>query len=236
MSASPAAKRPGARIFAWAGAAVFAASLLYFLLSYVITFGEARFGTPQLLPIALNTALFSAFALHHSLFARTPVRAVVARLVPRGLERSFYVWVASLLFIVVCAAWQPVAGIAWHVEGPAEWALRALQFIGVSLTLHSARVIDIWDLAGVRQTADGAAEFKAEGPYAWVRHPIYLGWLLIVFPVGTMTMTRLVFAVVSSVYLLIAIPLEERTLRATTGGAYDAYIGRVRWKLVPGVY
>ena len=79
-------------------------------------------------------------------------------------------------------------------------------------------------------------EFKTDGPYGWVRHPIYLGWILLVFAVGTMTMTRLVFAVISSAYIVIAIPFEERTLRAHSGGAYDDYIRRVPWRLVPRIY
>jgi protein-S-isoprenylcysteine O-methyltransferase Ste14 len=69
-----------------------------------------------------------------------------------------------------------------------------------------------------------------------VRHPIYLGWFLIVFPVPLMTMTRLLFAVVSSVYILIAIPFEERSLRRTSGGAYEPYRRKVRWKLIPRLY
>jgi protein-S-isoprenylcysteine O-methyltransferase Ste14 len=69
-----------------------------------------------------------------------------------------------------------------------------------------------------------------------VRHPIYSGWFLLVFATSPMTGTRLLFAVTSSVYLLLAIPFEERSLLATTAGAYDQYRQRVRWKLIPGVY
>jgi protein-S-isoprenylcysteine O-methyltransferase Ste14 len=79
-------------------------------------------------------------------------------------------------------------------------------------------------------------EFKSVGPYGWVRHPIYTGWFLLVFATTPMTGTRLLFALVSSAYLLLAIPLEERSLRATTAGAYERYSERVKWKLVPGVY
>ena len=111
--------------------------------------------------------------------------------------------------------------------------------------MGSARVIDIWELAGVRQAglkADARRPtpddltFKTTGPYGLVRHPIYLGWFLMVFGVPTMTMTRLVFAVISCAYLVMAIPLEERTLRRTTAGKYDDYIRLVRWRIVPGVY
>ena len=78
-------------------------------------------------------------------------------------------------------------------------------------------------------------EFKTDGPYGWIRHPIYLGWILVVFSVGTMTMTRFVFAAISSVYLLIAIPFEERTLRSQSLN-YDDYMRRVPRKLIPGIY
>src|SRR5688500_12122674 len=160
------------------------------------------------------------------------------------VERSVYVWVASLMLIAVCALWQPVAGVAWQVEAPAAWLFPAAQLAGVWLTLRSAAIIDIWDLAGVRQAAGGPEvpplqdllQFKTEGPYGWVRHPIYLGWLLLVFPVATMTMTRLLFAVISSAYIVVAIPFEERSLRRASHGAYDAYMRRVRWKLIPGLH
>ena len=239
-----------ARAFAWGGTLLFFASLSFFLYSYVVTFGETASlspaggssgaaGEPAVLrPAFIDILLFTAFALHHSVFARGHVRAWVARRVPPHLERAWYVWVASLLFIAVCLLWQPVPGVAWRAEGAARWFALGLQGVGIWLTLHSAMVIDVFELSGLRQLSPhkGAMEFKASGPYGWVRHPIYSGWILIVFAIPTMTMTRLVFAAVSSAYLLLAIPFEERSIRAASSGAYDAYAKQVRWKLVPGVY
>ena len=74
------------------------------------------------------------------------------------------------------------------------------------------------------------------GPYRWVRHPIYLGWLLLVFGVPHMTATRLAFAAISSAYLVVAIPFEERSLVETFGDEYRRYQQAVRWRLVPGVW
>lgn len=232
------AQHPAARAFAWAGGALFVAALVYFLFSYSVTFGEIVEGTAAPGAIGFNVILFSAFALHHSIFARDAVRAFVRRNVSAPLERSVYVWVASLMLIGVCYAWRPVAGVAWHIPSPWNWAMVPVQLVGVWLTLRATAVIDGLELAGIRQVLNPQSpmEFKTDGPYGWVRHPIYLGWILLVFAVGTMTMTRLVFAVVSSVYILIAIPFEERTLRAHSGGSYDDYIRRVRWKLFPGIY
>lgn len=242
-------------MFAWTGAALFLASLGHFLFSYGIRFGEPVAGPFDPAAAAVDIALFSAFALHHSLFARTPIRQRVQTALGGLSERSFYVWVASLLLIVVCALWQPVAGVVWQVPAAVAWLPPLVQLAGVWLTLRSAAAIDIWSLAGVRAAPDASGtpssagrgqgapdangdtqEFKTDGPYGWVRHPIYLGWFLLVFSVGTMTMTRFVFAVTSAVYILIAMPFEEGTLRRTAPEAYGAYMRIVRWRLVPYLY
>jgi protein-S-isoprenylcysteine O-methyltransferase Ste14 len=182
----------------------------------------------------------------------------VARLVPRGLERSFYVWVASLLFLAVCLSWQPLTGVVWDVPVPARWLLYVVQLAGVVVTLRSASRIDIWELAGVRQArtavsstsaqpqpdtspaspppADGASTLEVGGAYRWVRHPIYFGWVLMVFGTPTMTASRLLFAGISTLYLVLAIPFEERSLTAEFGAAYTAYQRQVRWRLVPGIW
>jgi protein-S-isoprenylcysteine O-methyltransferase Ste14 len=231
------ASHTAARAFAWAGAVLFAAALAYFLFAYSVTFGEITEGDIDPRTLLIDIALFSAFALHHSVFARNSARAFVRRIVPAHLERTVYVWVASLMLIGVCARWQAVPGVLWHVPPPWAWLMMAIQLAGIWLTLRSAAVIDGLELAGVRWKSEvGNWEFKTDGPYGWVRHPIYLGWILIVFAVGTMTMTRLTFAVVSSVYLLIAIPFEERTLRRNSAGAYDDYMRRIRSKLIPRIY
>ena len=232
-----------ARAFAWLGAILFFVSLAFFLFTYMVTWAVPVASGDTTRAITWNVLLFTVFACHHSVFARERVRAAVARLLPAGLERSFYVWVASLIFVAVVLMWQPVPGVAWQVDGVARWILWALVAWGVWLTLRSAAVLDIGELAGIRQAgragkASGAGEieFKTTGPYGWVRHPIYSGWFLLVFAVSPMTMTRLVFAVVSCVYLLIGIQFEERSMRASPPGAYDRYMAQVRWKLLPGIY
>lgn len=225
-----------ARLFTWSGALLFVVSLAYFAFSYSWTFGAPRLDGSTTGAVPWNVTLFTAFALHHSLFARVRVREWMTRIVPPDLERSVYVWIASVLFIVVCAAWRPVPGVAWQADGAALWTLRTLQAAGVWLSVHCAAIIDIRQLAGLRPQAPGLSKFETRGPYGWVRHPIYAGWMLFVFAASPMTMTRLAFAVVSSAYLLIAIPFEERTIRAASGGAYGRYAAKVPWRLIPRVY
>ena len=233
-------QRASARLCAWGGAVVFVLALVYFLIAYTTTYGVPAPGGGSGTAVTWNVVLFVLFASHHSVFARDTARAWIARRVPRGLERSVYVWIASLLFIAVCALWRPVPGVAWQADGAFLWVLRILQAAAVWLTLRSAAILDIGELAGIRQAGGaapaGAVTFKAHGPYGWVRHPIYSGWLLLVFAASPMTMTRLVFAVVSGAYLLAAIPWEERSMRTAARGAYERYAAQVRWRLVPGVF
>jgi protein-S-isoprenylcysteine O-methyltransferase Ste14 len=228
-----------ATIFAWMGAALFLSALGFCGWSFVVSWRSYPLDAANWPAALTNVALFSAFALHHSVLARLRVREVVRRVAGVRLERSVYVWVASLLLIGVCWAWQPVLGVWWQLRGIPMWEGRILQLVGVALTLVGAGAIDVTELAGVRQ-AEGSlraggmpAEFKTTGVYGLVRHPIYLGWVLMVLAAPTMTATRGVFAVVSCVYLAIAIPLEEASLATTAGPLYAEYRQAVRWRLIP---
>ena len=115
---------------AWAGATLFLASLIYFAYFYLVWLGQPQAAIPRVNPaiaVLIDVLLFTVFALHHSLFARSGAKAWIARRVPRGLERALYVWVASLLFMSVCWLWQPVPGVAWQTSGPARWLLLGVQ-------------------------------------------------------------------------------------------------------------
>jgi protein-S-isoprenylcysteine O-methyltransferase Ste14 len=237
-------RRSSARAFAFAigGGLLFAGALVYFLVAYVVWFDALAAPASRPRDIAIDVALFSGFALHHSVFARTGARTWLQRVAAPELERSIYVWIASLLFLGVCYFWRPVAGEIWTSHGTVRVLLYALQGTGVVLTLGAARRLDVLELAGVRQVQRAQARqhepprLDQTGPYRAVRHPIYAAWLLLVWAAPTMNGTRLVFAAVSTAYLLVAIQFEERDLRRAFGPAYDAYRARVRWRLVPYVY
>lgn len=240
MPASPSPSSTAARVFAWAGGVLFVASLAWFVYFYYGILGHRaapreRFG-PHL---AMDVLLFGVFAGHHSLFAREAVKRRLTRWVPAPLERSVYVWTASSLFFVVCLAWRPVpGGELYELMSWRSWLMRGVQASGVLLIARSAGVLDALELAGIRQVqGDGrASDFRIVGPYRWVRHPLYLGWMLFVFSAPAMSVDRLAFAVISTVYLLVAIPWEERSLEASLADPYRAYKRQVRWRVVPFLY
>jgi protein-S-isoprenylcysteine O-methyltransferase Ste14 len=228
---------------AWWGAAAFVASLLWFIYSYLVRYGLNPASDHAVGVVVVDVTLFSIFALHHSLFAREALKRRVQQLVPPYLERSLYTWISSLLFLIVCTAWRPVPGVAYEVTGPWQVAGFALQLAGIGLTIKASSALDMLDLAGVRpvlaaRRLDPVVHVPLEttGVYAFVRHPLYFGWALFVFGSPRMTATRAVFAIVSTAYLMLAVPWEERGLIRTFGKDYEAYQRKVRWRMLPGVY
>jgi protein-S-isoprenylcysteine O-methyltransferase Ste14 len=225
------------RGFVWIGGALFVGSLTATVVVYAFSWSSSRLGRPVLWPaLPANIAWFLAFALHHSLFARDGVKAWIARHVPDRLLRSVYVWMASALWFGVITAWQPLGGLIFEqTSGAARLVHSVVQAAGFGLIAASVGVIDPLELAGIRSSTRPPA-LQVRGPYRLVRHPLYLGWVLMVFGAATMTVDRLFFAVMTTVYLVAAVPWEERSLERTFGDAYQRYEARVRWRMIPFVY
>lgn len=238
MAPSPSASA-AARAVAWLGGALFAGALVTGAWWFAVRLAAPGPAGVAVGPaVAWNVLLFTVFATHHSLLARSGAKAWISRVAPGPLERSLYVWAASLLFLAVCFGWRRVPGVLYDVAAPARWGFVLVQAAGVVLTLAGARVLDGLDLAGIRQVTrpPRPAIIRVVWPFTLVRHPIYLGWVLMVGAATPMTLDRAVFAAVSTLYLVIAIPWEERSLSAAAGPAYSAYCRQVRWRLMPGLY
>lgn len=229
-----------ARAFAWGGGVMFVASLAWFVYFYYAILAHRAAPRETLIPhLTFDLLLFAAFAGHHSVFARERVKRFVTRSIPSSLERSVYVWIASALFVMVCVAWRPIpGGELYELMGWAAWLMRGTQLFGFLIIARSAGVLDVLELAGIRQARSEAraSDLRIAGPYRWIRHPLYLGWILFVCGAPQMSGDRLAFASISSAYLLIAIPWEERSLAASLGEAYREYRQKVKWRLVPHVY
>src|SRR5262245_2342444 len=230
-------------LIVWAGGGLFVASLAYCAYSYVVPWSvpirEAPFsvvgpggGWPALL---FDAALLSVFATHHSVFARDRVKGWLSRMIPEPLLRSFYVWIASILLIAVCALWQPIGTDVYQTPGGWRVVHALLQVLGLGLIAASVRSIDPLELAGIRRSSPGGA-LQTAGPYRIVRHPLYFGWALAVFGAAHMTGDRLAFATITVAYLIAAIPLEERSLTEVFGPEYENYKRHVKWRMFPYVY
>lgn len=185
--------------------------------------------------IVLNMVLLAVFALQHSIMARPEFKKWWTRFVPEVVERSTYVLLASLALILLYYLWQPMTGTIWSVAGPTLrmliWAIFA---IGWGIVLLSTFMIGHFDLFGLQQVLLNLqgkkmpkAEFKEPGFYKFVRHPIMTGFIIAFWATPDMTTGHLLFAAVTTVYILIAIQIEERDLIKLLGKVYEGYRKRV---------
>jgi protein-S-isoprenylcysteine O-methyltransferase Ste14 len=229
------------RLMVWLGGAVFVGSLGFCAWAYLITWSTPAGSAMSWRALAVNALLLTVFATHHSLFARDGVKRWLSQAIPPALLRSFYVWIASVLFVAVIWFWQPVGGDIYRLSGWSAWIGAAVQLLGIWLIVQSVRAIDALDLAGIRQATPTPAvpappALVVRGPYRIVRHPLYLGWVLVTFGTAHLTGDRLAFAALTTLYLIVAVPWEERSLAGTFGDEYARYSARVRWRMLPYLY
>jgi protein-S-isoprenylcysteine O-methyltransferase Ste14 len=174
--------------------------------------------------------------------ARPAFKRWWTRLVPKPVERSTYVLFSSLALLLLFYVWQPMGGTLWDVRDPIlRGVIYGLFASGWLVVLVATFLINHFDLFGMRQVwlylnrmPYTPLVFKTPVFYRYVRHPLYVGWLLTFWATPTMTAAHLVFAMATTAYILIAIRFEERDLVAVHGAAYEAYRRQVPM-LVPGI-
>jgi protein-S-isoprenylcysteine O-methyltransferase Ste14 len=216
--------------------AVFFASFLYaiaFVGDLPIVPKTIDSGTPGPLGVALfvNLSLLTVFALQHSVMARPAFKRVFTRTVPEPVERSTYVLLSTACLAALFALWQPIGGVVWDITSPPFRALfQGLFFAGFGLVLYSTFLIDHFDLFGLRQVwlflrgkPYTGKPFRTPSLYRWIRHPLYAGWLLAFWATPTMSGGHLLFALVTTAYIVVAMVLEERDLIAHFGDTYRRY-------------
>jgi protein-S-isoprenylcysteine O-methyltransferase Ste14 len=195
--------------------------------------GEATM--PFLQALAIDAGLLAVFALQHSVMARRGFKRWWTQLVPEPIERSTFVLFASLALILLFWQWRPLGGVIWLVEHPvARAAIWTVFGFGWLLVLVVTFVINHFDLFGLRQVwlallgkPYTKVKLVTPGPYRFVRHPLYLGFLLAFWATPVMTVAHFVFAAATTAYILVAIKLEERDLVAEHGVGYENYRRRV---------
>jgi len=225
---------------------VFFATFLY-ALGFVGNFGVPRAidGVPRVdfaTALLTDLALLGLFAAQHSVMARPVFKRWFTRFVPESAERSTYVLFSSVALIVLFALWQPLGGRVWEISDPLWRGVTYVAFgFGWGLVLVSTFLINHFDLFGLRQVWLQLAgrpythlKFGTPGPYKLVRHPLYLGWFFAFWATPVMTATHLLFALMTTAYILVAVQLEERDLVAALGEDYRGYRERVPM-IIPGL-
>ncbi len=227
--------------------------LLFGTVCYVIFFGtflyQIGFLANLLVPKAINTGtvipawhatginivLLSLFAIQHTIMARINFKRWWTNIIPVSIERSVFVLLSSLILLLINWQWRPLPEVVWNAENTIGRYLWYAAFMaGWGLVLYSTFLINHFDLFGLRQVwlyyrgqENVPVRFKETVLYQWVRHPIMLGFIIAFWATPKMTQGHLLFAVVTTAYILVGIQVEERTLRAIHGDEYQRYQARV---------
>jgi protein-S-isoprenylcysteine O-methyltransferase Ste14 len=239
-------KRIAAFVYGLACYGVFFVTLLY-----AIGF-LSNFGVPKSIDsgpegsianvLLIDGCLLAIFALQHSIMARPWFKRTWTRIVPEPIERSTYVLFSSLAMLLMFWQWQPIGGVIWSVDGGIlQNIVLGLYAIGLLIVLLSTFLINHFDLFGLRQVSlylvgrpYTPLAFRTPFFYRYVRHPLYVGWLLTFWSAPVMTIAHLLFAIMTTAYIFVAIQLEETDLIAAHGDDYERYREQVPM-IIPGL-
>ena len=185
-------------------------------------------------PAFVNACLLLLFGLQHTIMARQSFKKVWTKIVPPMMERSTYVLATTVVLVLLFVYWVPMPGIVWSAEGQAlQMAMLALYLVGVGLVLLSTFLINHFELFGLLQSWLGFKKQSSHEPafytpslYKFVRHPLYLGFVIAFWSTAHMTAGHLLFSAMWTAYIFVALGYEERDLIDTFGDKYRDYMAK----------
>lgn len=206
-------------------------SLLLF--AYFLYFGAPytfRIAHSDASRLAWDSALCLVFFLQHSGMIRPGAKVRIAKHVPASGLPALYSIASGIALLALVLLWQPTDEFLFGIHGPARWLsgfLALLAVAGFAWGVHSLRGFDPFGTVPLEATLRGtpapSSAFVAQGPYRYVRHPLYLFMLLLIWSAPSLSTDQLLFNGLWTAWVVVGTRLEERDLRAEFGETYRQY-------------
>ena len=184
--------------------------------------------------LVLDGFLCLAFFIQHRAMIRRSFRTRLAGAVPQYYHGAVYTIASGAVLLTLVVLWQESTHVLIELRGAARWLLRCLVPAALIVFVWGVRALRYFDTFGIHAILariGGKGEkqppLAARGPYRWVRHPLYLAVLMVIWSYPTLTPDRLLLNVLWTAWVVVGTVWEERDLVAEFGDTYRDYQRRV---------
>ncbi len=184
--------------------------------------------------LLLDVFLSICFFLQHSTLVRPAIKHRFAKIIPEEYYSAFYGLTSGIALLLVLVFWQKSPTIIASADGILYWTLRGLFCICLAGFFWGNKALGSFDVLGVRRLMryignrpDKQQQIMAKGPYRWVRHPLYLFMIILIWSCPVLTLDRLLFNILWTLWVIMGTYLEDRDLHREFESQYHEYSSRV---------
>ena len=184
--------------------------------------------------LLIDASLSIIFFLQHSIMVRRGFKQWLGKFMPDIYHNAFYGLTSVIALLLVLVFWQKSPTIVAHADGIIFWLLRALFCLCLAGFFWGVKSLGSFDALGVKplmryisNRQGKSQQIMAKGPYRWVRHPLYLFMIFLIWSCPVLSLDRLIFNIMWTFWIVIGTYLEDRDLHREFGSQYIEYSSRV---------
>jgi protein-S-isoprenylcysteine O-methyltransferase Ste14 len=180
--------------------------------------------------ILVDTLLALQFAIIHSVILHPRVKRSLTRYIPSAFYGCFFCVVTCLCLAAVFAGWRGSEYALWDLSGVPANAMRAA-FLGSWVALfYSLHLSGLGYQTGLtpwwhwfRRQPQPRRTFEPRGAYLWLRHPIYLSFLGLIWFTPRMGWDHVLLTGIWTAYIFVGSYLKDERQAFYIGAAYRRY-------------
>lgn len=209
---------------------------LLFLYTVVFLFLFLRFGVTTWDPGWWWTDMLLAvgFAVPHSLLLAPPIQSRFKRYIPAGLLGCIHCVTTCVTLLLMFHFWGGSTVVLWRATGWTEYAVLAFFYASWIALLYSLWLTGMGYQTGFTQWWYWAIQskppvrpFVTKGAFRFMRHPVYMSFLGLIWFTPVMTLDHAILTIVWTLYIYAGSYFKDRRMIRYVGEPYREYASRV---------